>query len=245
MERRVVWLFVRRSIIGYVFHEFFEKFGLTYQGWDWGPVLMTAGPWRPVRLEISHTHISNVRVDYDVSDDLSTITGKIAADIEGLVDEIIFTIGYEGQDILRVTQKAENGTNSSEFKLGQYTHSSLAYQTLTQPENPNLWYPAGYGEQCLYSVAVNASYQGTVLNTWETKTGFRKSQLVQEQDDHGQSFYFRINNIDVFCGGSCWIPAHSLLPSLDPDKYRAWLQLMIDGNQVMTRYVPLFLSMRS
>ncbi|KAJ4108671.1 hypothetical protein NW768_012148 [Fusarium equiseti] len=188
-------------------------------GWDWGPVLMTAGPWRPVRLEISHTHISNVRVDYDVSDDLSIITGKIVADIEGLVDEIIFTIRCGGQDILRVTQEAENGTNVSEFKL----------------ENPNLWYPAGYGEQCLYSIAINASYQGTALNTWETKTGFRKSHLVQERDNHGQSFYFRINNIDVFCGGSCWIPAHSLLPSLEPDKYRAWLQLMIDGNQVMTR----------
>jgi beta-mannosidase len=188
-------------------------------GWDWGPVLMTAGPWRPVRLEVSYTHISNVRVDYDVSDDLSIITGKIVADIEGLVDEIIFTIGYGGQDILHVSQKAENGTNVSEFKL----------------ESPNLWYPAGYGEQCLYSVTVNASYQGTVLNTWEAKTGFRKSQLVQEKDGHGQSFYFRINNVDIFCGGSCWIPAHSHLPSLDPDKYRAWLQLMIDGNQVMTR----------
>ncbi|KAI1072862.1 hypothetical protein LB507_011455 [Fusarium sp. FIESC RH6] len=188
-------------------------------GWDWGPVLMTAGPWRPVRLEVSHMHISNVRVDYDVSNDLSTITGKIVADIEGLVDEIIFTIGYGGQDIFCVAQKAESGTNASEFKL----------------ENPNLWYPAGYGEQCLYSVAVNASYQGIVLNTWETKIGFRKSQLVQEKDGHGQPFYFRINNIDVFCGGSCWIPAHSLLPSLNPDKYRAWLQVMIDGNQVMTR----------
>lgn len=79
---------------------------------------MTAGPWRPVRLEVSHMHISNVRVDYDVSNDLSTITGKIVADIEGLVDEIIFTIGYGGQDIFCVAQKAESGTNASEFKLG-------------------------------------------------------------------------------------------------------------------------------
>ena len=118
MGRRVVWLFARRSIIGYVFDEFLEAFDLTHKGWDWGPVLMTAGPWRPVGLEVSHTYISNVRVDYDVSDDLSSITGKIVADIEGLVDEIIFTIGYRGQEILCVAQKAENGTNASKFKLG-------------------------------------------------------------------------------------------------------------------------------
>jgi beta-mannosidase len=117
--------------------------------------------------------------------------------------------------------------------------SQLCYG-LTDSVNPNLWYPAGYGEQSLYSLTVHALHRDMTLDTWEKKTGFRNSQLVQTRDDHGESFYFRVNNIDIFCGGSCWIPAHSLLPSLTSETYRNWLQIMIDGNQVMTRYVFLY-----
>ncbi|RGP80679.1 beta-mannosidase [Fusarium longipes] len=188
-------------------------------GWDWGPVLMTAGPWRPVRLEVSHTHIDDVFVHYNVSDDLSTVIGKVRADVRGLADEIVIILSYGNEQIFHVSKAAEQGTNVSQFELFK----------------PNLWYPAGYGKQSLYSLTVHALYQGTVLNTWEKKTGFRKSQLVREKDDQGESFYFRINNVDIFCGGSCWIPAHSLLPSLTADNYRSWLQIMIEGNQVMTR----------
>jgi beta-mannosidase len=79
---------------------------------------MTAGPWRPVRLEISHTHIDDVRVDYNVSDDLSTITGEVKVDVGGLVDEILITMSYGSQQILRISQAAEHGANVLQFKLG-------------------------------------------------------------------------------------------------------------------------------
>ncbi|PCD37271.1 hypothetical protein AU210_005773 [Fusarium oxysporum f. sp. radicis-cucumerinum] len=87
--------------------------------------------------------------------------------------------------------------------------------------NLNLWYATGYGEQWLYAVAVQALYRDTALNTLETKTGRRGSQLVQEKGDHGYSLNFCINHIDIFYAVSCWIPAYSLLPSLDLDGYHA------------------------
>lgn len=62
-------------------------------------------------------------------------------------------------------------------------------------------------------------------------------ELVQEPDSAGESFFFRINGVDIFCGGSCWIPADSLPPRVSPEKYRSWLELMIEGRQNMTRYV--------
>lgn len=100
-----------------------------------------------------------------------------------------------------------------------------------------LWYPFGYGEQSLYDVVIHAIKDGNVVDTWREKTGFRQSELVQEKDRHGESFYFRVNGIDVFRGGSCWIPADSFLPRLTADKYRQWLELMVEGNQIMTRFV--------
>ena len=81
--------------------------------------------------------------------------------------------------------------------------------------------------------------EGVKLDTWQKKSGFRRSELVQKDDRYGQSFYFCINNVDIFCGGSCWIPADNFLPRATPDVYRSWLKLMIEGNQIMTRYAPL------
>lgn len=38
-------------------------------GWDWGPILMTAGPWRPVRLEQYSCMIEDMWVLYDAASD--------------------------------------------------------------------------------------------------------------------------------------------------------------------------------
>jgi beta-mannosidase len=34
---------------------------------------------------------------------------------------------------------------------------------------------------------------------------------VQTPDSVGKTFYFRVNGVDVFCGGSDWIPADSFV----------------------------------
>ena len=67
------------------------------------------------------------------------------------------------------------------------------------------------------------------------KIGFRKTELVQKLDDLGKSFYFRVNNKDVFCGGSNWIPADCFVPRISAERYRKWLQIAVEGNQIMTR----------
>lgn len=74
----------------------------------------------------------------------------------------------------------------------------------------------------------------------------------------GTSFFFRINGVPMFMGGmfhhrsslklsygeiflneihlgSNWIPADSFFTTVKPERYRAWLQLLKDGNQNMIR----------
>lgn len=67
--------------------------------------------------------------------------------------------------------------------------------------------------------------------------GFRRCELIQKPSDsvEGTSFYFRVNKVDVFAGGSCWIPADSFLSRISSQRYRNWVQLMIEGNQTMVR----------
>lgn len=67
--------------------------------------------------------------------------------------------------------------------------------------------------------------------------GFRRCELIQEPYGSvvGTSFYFRVNNVDVFAGGSCWIPADSFLSRISSQRYRDWVKLMVEGNQTMVR----------
>ncbi|KAJ6443487.1 beta-mannosidase [Purpureocillium lavendulum] len=189
-------------------------------GWDWGPVLMTAGPWRPVYLETSSSHIEDVWVKYEVSEDLTTATGQVEVLSAGAVDEIRLSIDVQGSSVFTGSlTSAVEGKASIDFKI----------------DDVKAWYPVGYGAQPLYDVTVEIVSGGSVVDRTTKKTGFRRSELVQKDDAYGQSFYFRVNNVDVFAGGSCWIPADNFLPRLTREKYREWLQLMIEGNQVMTR----------
>ncbi|CAI6092577.1 unnamed protein product [Clonostachys chloroleuca] len=197
-------------------------------GWDWGPKLMTAGPWRPVRLEVSWANINDTVVKYELSQDLMEVNGDIKVDVEGEFDEIHVSVRFQDDIVFH------KSTTALEFcgavaSLGRTAIIPFAIN------DPKLWFPVGYGGQPLYDVDVYILKDGQTLDSWSRKTGFRRSELVQVDDSHGQSFYFRINGIDIFCGGSCWIPADSLLPRITADKYRKWLQLMVEGNQIMTR----------
>jgi beta-mannosidase len=103
------------------------------------------------------------------------------------------------------------------------------------------------------------SQDGTSISKRKDRIGFRTIKVVQESliDAPGSSFLFEVNGRRVFCGGEChgmgsliwshintspnihsgsnWIPADNHLTECTEERYRAWLQLMVDGNQNMVR----------
>ncbi|RMZ01886.1 hypothetical protein D0860_07444 [Hortaea werneckii] len=189
-------------------------------GWDWGPELMTCGPWREVRLESYHARIKHMRVDYDVAPDLQSVRGTIQAAVEGPGKQVEFAAALDGVQVFSgITDVGDDGKAAVEFIVKQ----------------PKLWYPHGYGPQSLYSVTASLLDGSEVLHSLSKRTGFRKLDLVPDTDEVGKSFYFRINGVDVFCGGSDWIPADSFTPRISAARYRKWLQMMVDGYQVMIR----------
>jgi beta-mannosidase len=100
---------------------------------------------------------------------------------------------------------------------------------------PYLWYPHGYGEQHRYFLDAELFKGQDAVHLITKRIGFRRTVLIQEPDIHGKSFYFRVNGVDIFAGGSCWIPADNFTPRLSPEKYKQWMALMVEGNQIMTR----------
>lgn len=199
-------------------------------GWDWGPILLTCGIWKPILIETYTGRVFNVWVHYELAADLKSAEVRLRADTEGKVAAISFTITNE---------KAESIVASTTVVIRNDVKSRNV-EALVKVKDIDLWWPRTYGTQTLYCVQAVAHSQtepelSIPIHSVSTRFDFRKVELIQEPDSHGKSFYFRINNVDIFCGGSCWIPADSFLTRITPEKYRSWVHFAAAGNQTMLR----------
>ncbi|KAJ5579585.1 Glycoside hydrolase family 2 N-terminal [Penicillium hispanicum] len=192
-------------------------------GWDWGPLLMTAGIWRPVRLEVYTARIVDLWPQVNLGADHQVAEITVVARVDSVLGgEYIarFTLGLKGGEIAQHDVPVSLGVEAN---------------VVFCVDRPNLWWPHGYGEPTLYDISVSLLRSGNAVDHRSTKFGIRTAEVVQRPDQHGKSFFFRINGMDIFCGGSCWIPADSLLTNIGPERYRKWIELMVAGRQVMLR----------
>lgn len=195
-------------------------------GWDWGPVLMTAGIWRDVRIEVYSAYAADLWTEVRVAGDYREATVTAFAEVDVAVAcsyKARFTLRLHGQEIASDETSVAESTAKVTFNI----------------KRPSLWWPHGYGDPNLYEISVSLTNGQNELHQVSKKVGIRSAEVIQQPDKHGKSFFFRINGVDIFCGGSCWIPADSLLPRISPERYRKWVELMVGGRQVMTRFVSL------
>ncbi|RDL42366.1 putative beta-mannosidase B [Venustampulla echinocandica] len=190
-------------------------------GWDWGPALMTCGPWRPINLEIFSSRISDLYFTTNVDESLKSAEFVAKVDIEGDASEVELHISLDGEVVASTTVKAVQG------------HATYTFTT----QNPELWYPIRYGKQPLYSVTGRLLQNGSELDANTKKFGLRRAELIQRpmKEQPGTTFFFEINNVPVFCGGSDWIPADNFIPRITKEKYYDWVKMVADGNQFMIR----------
>jgi beta-mannosidase len=174
-----------------------------------------------VRLELTKTRIADLRIDYTLNEELNQVTGTATVQVEGHSSKpAMLTISKDKVVVFqKVAPLSMDSCNRIDFVI----------------DNPELWSPHGYGEQHLYEFRAVVAVSGAPPLFERKNVGFRRAELVQESDIVGKSFYFRVNGYDVFCGGSDWIPADSFTPRVTVDRYRKWLQTMVDGHQTMIR----------
>ncbi|KAF4621894.1 hypothetical protein G7Y89_g14451 [Cudoniella acicularis] len=192
-----------------------------HYGWDWGPTLMTCGPWRPINLEIFSSRISDLYFTTNVDKSLKSAEFVAKADIEGEGSDVKFDILLDGEIVVSKAVKAAKGHASHKFSI----------------KNPELWYPIRYGDQPLYTVKATLLRGTSELDTKSKKFGLRRAELIQRpmKEQPGTTFFFQINNIPIFCGGSDWIPADNFIPRITKEKYYDWVKLVADGSQFMIR----------
>jgi len=182
---------------------------------------MTCGPWRPINLEIYSSRISDLHFTSSVDKSLKSAELIAKAEVEGDAGDVKFEILLDGKHVTDKIVKASKGQASHKFEIA----------------DPKLWYPKPYGKQPLYTLTATLLSGDNTIHAQSKKFGLRRGELIQRTmtDQPGTTFFFEVNNIPIFCGGSDWIPADNFIPRISKEKYYDWIKLVADGNQFMIR----------
>jgi len=194
-------------------------------GWDWGPRLATSGIWKPVSLiAYRDLFVRHLSVKTTLSDDNSAVF-HISAEVESIISsevDVSVNISCEGEEhSTSVSRSVAPGKGCLDAEC--------------RVPSAKLWWPAGYGQQPLYTVRVAVSRSGELLDEAVKTTGVRKVELVQEDDLEGKSFVFKVNSVPIFFKGANWIPADAFLPRVTSEDYSRLLDMTVSANMNMLR----------
>ena len=159
--------------------------------------------------------------------------------IEGRVDmnfEVSKQAKQTGYEIQVTIQGHGSNINDTIDKKTNSTYKSYQYYTIAQPQ---LWWPNGYGDQPLYNYEAKLIVGGVVTDVRKGKFGIRETRIHEtpfsKEAGHGYSFEVLINNEQIFCKGSNWIPMEIWPASIRPEKYRFYLEKAKEANFNMIR----------
>lgn len=188
-----------------------------HYGWDWGPRFVTAGIWKKVQLNFwNSATIENVKYEQKLlSDEIAQLdfTAEVDCKQSGKYQLIINDVSEiyslkKGKNLLKIDYEIKN---------------------------PKRWWSNGLGEAYLYPFVISLSEKNTMLSKKEMNIGLRTLELVQEKDNFGKSFYFKLNGVPVFMKGANYIPPNSFLPKAKDSVYKSIVKNAVEANMNMLR----------
>jgi len=172
-------------------------------GWDWGPQLPTVGVWKDVRIEgHSIARLADVHLRQEHADGKARI--RAAVEVDRWTDGDL-AIG------LRVIDP--HGAPAGETTATLHGDAGELVLTI---DDPQLWWPNGYGDQPLYTVAVGLCADGRDLDSRAFQLGLRTIELDRTPDTWGERFRFVANGVSIFAQGANWIPPDTFAPRISP-----------------------------
>lgn len=206
--------------------------------WDWAPNMPSYGIPGKVWIEgVSATRLVDVNYRAHNSGKL-TLIAKVNYDIMPTVDEYGVPIPNTAwpTDGDQVVFYLETAPGSGQYiqktvdMMGKITFVNFAV------DDPQLWWPNGYGEQPMYRYRVELLRGGKTVSEKQGRCAFREVSLVQEpKDDRMIGFEFYINGVKVFAKGSNWVPSECFSGCITEKKLHDLLCLAKEGNLNMLR----------
>ncbi|XP_052836095.1 beta-mannosidase-like isoform X1 [Drosophila gunungcola] len=207
-------------------------------GGEWNPAALSLGIWKPVVVE--YYAVAVLRdIDVAINRNDTHWTMDCRAFLSSLASEDFYArlVVYANElfDERLVLEK----------QVVSFESPVVEFKIHIPKDRVTLWWPNGYGKQKLYpvhfSVKCYASEEGPSLSSRTEsqkllKIGFRTIQLVEDKDDIGRTFYFRVNGHPIFIKGANYVPAHTLPElSADADKVEYLLKAAHDAGMNMIR----------
>ena len=194
-------------------------------GWDILCRAVTSGIWRGARLE--YRPATRFTQSYLVTHACDARQARLRLFYEFDTD----LPNFEG-----LTLRLEGGCGASAFDLTRPVTFS-AGQWSFAVENPELWWPAGYGAQNLYRVRLSLWKDGQLLCEKRDTIGIRTVELRRTElttPEKPGEFVFLVNGEKIFCKGSNWVQLDALHCE-DAERYEPALALFRDTHCNMLR----------
>ncbi|MGB4658242.1 MAG: glycoside hydrolase family 2 protein [Mobilitalea sp.] len=181
-------------------------------GWDWGAQVPDAGIWRDIEL-ISYSDGKIEDVDILQHHKKDGVSLEIVTDLD---------LNAKGNYSLEYTLIAPNGevTSSCETACRGTNTYTIAV------EQPELWWPNGYGEQPLYHLSVVMKNNDQASDSKEYTIGLRTLTISQDKDQWGTEFAFKINGVKIFTKGADYIPEDTVYSNITKER----IEYLIDSS---------------
>lgn len=186
-------------------------------GWDWGPRFVTAGIWKKVQLKFwNSAKIENIKYSQVELNDKKAI--------------LEFTTEIYVSKVKAIQLKINEKSETFNLKKGK-NKIIMSYEIA----NPKLWWCNGLGEANLYPFTIEVQQKKQFLDSKKLNIGLKTIELIQEKDQAGKSFYFKLNGKSVFMKGANVVPPDSFLPRVSDSTYFSLVENAKKANINMLR----------
>jgi beta-mannosidase len=179
-------------------------------GWDWGPVLPSCGIWKAISLEtFNQARIADVLIRQSHTANDVMLAVEVNAEIIGSNPKPLhatISVLHDSKLVAEGIIQISNGQGRGELPI----------------KHPRLWWPAGMGEQPLYTVHIELmDAGGTTVDSMAKRIGLRELKAVLPLGE--APLHFEVNGIPFFAKGANWIPADSFTPRVTPEISRRYI----------------------
>lgn len=207
-------------------------------GWDWVARFVTCGIWRNVYLDL--TDGFKVKGAYIYTEHILDNSAQIVVEAE--------FENYEGGNIVEI--EIINPSGQSVYRHRRYCKEPFLKEYIDLP-NAFLWYPAGYGDQPIYTLRLCGKEftfgvrTVAVLQLPDEKDSpyYRKcleikdsvSGKIYDRNDEFSGFQLLINGIPIMCKGANWVPSEPFPSAEEDKKITELLSLAVEAGANMLR----------